>query len=77
MTAPPHPAPPVAPPTFAPPQVSEQAIEQAVEAGLARSEEENWRLVARCLTPTRSTLEQMMQGGGLAGLDPARTAFSR
>ncbi len=64
------------------PRVSEAEIERAVEAGLARTDEENWRLVERCLTPTRSQFEafaemQRQAPGGnplaavrVAGLDP-------
>ena len=53
-------------------------MERAVQAGLARSEDETWRMVERCLVPQRSQIEQMLEGlqdarrtpGGGAGVNP-------
>jgi tetratricopeptide (TPR) repeat protein len=73
-----YPDTPIAQPTLVVPPVSDEAMERAVEVGLARSDEETWRLVQRCLTPTRSQAEQMMealadmrrQGAGGAAVNP-------
>ena len=63
---------------FTPPVISDEAMERAVQAGLARSEDETWRMVERCLVPQRSQIEQMLEGlqdarrtpGGAAGVNP-------
>ena len=51
---------PVAP-AFKAPVISDEAMERAVQAGLARSDEQTWRKVESCLTPTGSQLEQMLE----------------
>ncbi len=48
-------------PTFKAPVISDEAMERAVQAGLARSDEQTWRKVESCLTPTGSQLEQMLE----------------
>jgi CHAT domain-containing protein len=50
------------PPTLIAPVISDEAMERAVQAGLARSDEDTSRMVERCLEPTRSQIEQMLEG---------------
>jgi CHAT domain-containing protein/tetratricopeptide (TPR) repeat protein len=68
----------VRPPTLVAPVISDEAMERAVQAGLARSDDDTWRTIERCLTPTRSQVEQMLeslqemrrQPGGGASANP-------
>jgi hypothetical protein len=54
-------------------------MDRAVQAGLARSDDETWRLIEGCLTPGPSPLEQMLERardlrrrpGGEAAVNPA------
>jgi CHAT domain-containing protein len=77
-------APDVLPPTLVAPVISDEAMERAVQAGLARSDDDTWRLIERCLTPTRSQVEQMLeslqqmrrQPGGGAGASPLEAVRS-
>ena len=68
---------------FTPPVISDEAMERAVQAGLARSEDETWRMVERCLVPQRSQIEQMLEnlqdarrapGGGVNPMGALRSA---
>jgi CHAT domain-containing protein len=65
-------------PTLAAPVISDDAMERAVQAGLARSEADTWRMIEGCLTPTRSQVEQVLESlhdmrrppGDAAGVNP-------
>jgi CHAT domain-containing protein len=61
-------------PNFEPPRVSEASMEKAVAAGLARSDAETSRIVERCLVPTRSQMDVMMESLGQMQRQPGAAA---
>ena len=65
------------PPTFTAPVVSDEAMERAIQAGLARSDEDTWRMVERCLTPSRSAIEQLLEGRAAGRGDVAQLGAFR
>ena len=67
------------PPAFVVPRLSDDAMERAVQAGLARSDDETWRMIQGCLTPGRSQIEEMLeqrQGQRRPGAQPDPAQFT-